>query len=91
MDEVAVNTSLVSRTLEDIESKRQRILDGGVNCIPSWFKRFVDDFCGIEQDTYYCITSFTKGGKSQLVSFLFIFRAVIYAYFAQEQVDFKII
>lgn len=91
MDELAVNTSLVSRTLEDIENKRQRILDGGVNCIPSWFKRFLDDFCGIEQDTMYCITSFTKGGKSQLVSFLFIFRAVIYSYFAKEQVDFKII
>ena len=91
MDEIAVGTSLVSRTFEDIENKRQRILDGGVNCIPSWFKRFQDDFCGIEQDTMYCITSFTKGGKSQLVSFLFIFRAVIYSYFAKEQVDFKII
>ena len=91
MDELTVNTSLVSKTFEDIENKRQRILDGGVNCIPSWFKRFQEDFCGIEQDTYYCITSFTKGGKSQLVSFLFIFRAVIYAYFAKEQIDFKII
>ena len=91
MDELITNTSLVNRTLEDIENKRQRILDGGVNCIPSWFKRFMDDFCGTEQDTMYCITSFTKGGKSQLVSFLFIFRAVIYAYFAKEQVDFKII
>lgn len=91
MDELAINTSLVNRTFEDIENKRQRILDGGVNCIPSWFKRFQDDFCGIEQDTMYCVTSFTKGGKSQLVSFLFIFRAVIYSYFAKEQVDFKII
>ena len=91
MDDLTLNTSLVSRTFEDIENKRQRIIDGGVNCIPSWFKRFRDDFCGIEQDTMYCITSFTKGGKSQLVSFLFIFRAVIYSYFAKEQVDFKII
>lgn len=83
--------SLVDRTLQQLEDRRQRILDGGVNCIPSPFKRFVDDFCGIEQDTFYCITSFTKGGKSMLCSYLFIYSAVIYAYFAKEQVDFKII
>ena len=68
--------SLYGRTMQEIENRRQRILDGGVNCIPSPFKRFSDDFCGIEQDTYYCVTSFTKGGKSQLVSFMFIFQAV---------------
>ena len=85
------NKSLYDRTLLEIEEKRQRILDGGVNCIPSPFKRFKNDFCGIEQDTYYCITSFTKGGKSQMVSFVFIFKTVEYAYFAKEQLDFKII
>ena len=91
MDEIAVSQTLYDKTLQEIESKRQRILDGGVNCIPSPFKRFVDDFCGIEQDTYYCITSFTKGGKSMLCSYLFIYSAVTYAYFAKEQMDFKII
>ena len=90
MDDIN-SLGLYDKTLIDIEEKRQRIIDGGINCIPSPFKRFTDNFCGIEQDTYYCITSFTKGGKSQLVSFMFIFRAVLYAYFAKEQVDFKII
>ena len=85
------NFTLVDRTLQQLEDRRQRILDGGVNCIPSPFKRFSDDFCGIEQDTYYCITSFTKGGKSMLCSYIFIFQAVIYSYFAKEDVDFKII
>ena len=91
MDEIAVNVSLTERTLQEMEDKRQRIIDGGVNCIPSPFKRFMDDFCGIEQDTYYCITSFTKGGKSMLCSYVFIYQAVVYAYFAKEQVDFKIL
>lgn len=50
-------------TLLDLEERRERILSGGINCIPSPFKRFSNDFCGIEQDTYYCITSYTKGGK----------------------------
>ena len=85
------DTSLYDRTLQEIEDKRQRIIDGGVNCIPSPFKRFSNDFCGIEQDTYYCVTSFTKGGKSQIVSYMFIFQAVIYSYFAKEQIDFKIL
>ena len=83
------DTSLYDRTLQEIEDKRQRIIDGGVNCIPSPFKRFSNDFCGIEQDCYYIITSFSKGGKSQLTSFLFIFQSVIYAYFAKEQIVSK--
>lgn len=91
MCEVANSSSLYDRTLQEIEDRRQRILDGSVNCIPSPFKRFVNDFCGIEQDTFYCVTSFTKGGKSQLVSFMFIFQAIVFSYFAKEQVDFKIL
>jgi hypothetical protein len=85
------NSSLYDKTMQQLETRRQRILNGGINCIPTPFKRFENDFCGIEQDTYYCITSFTKGGKSQLVSFTFIYRTVIYSYFAKENVDFKII
>ena len=91
MSEPVTYTSLYDRTMQEVEGRRQRIIDGGVNCIPSPFKRFQDDFCGIEQACYYIITSFSKGGKSQLTSFMFIFQAVIYAYFAKEQVDFKII
>ena len=91
MDDIAISNTLVNSTLQQIEDRRQRILDGGVNCIPSPFKRFSDDFCGIEQDTYYCITSFTKGGKSMVCSYIFIFQAVVYSYFAKEDVDFKII
>ena len=82
---------LYKKTLQEIEDKRQRILDGSVNCIPSPFKRFTEDFCGIEQDTMYCITSFTKGGKSQMTSYLFIYQTIMYSYFAKEQLDFKIL
>ena len=91
MDDIVISNTLVNSTLQQIEDRRQRILDGGVNCIPSPFKRFSDDFCGIEQDTYYCINSFTKGGKSMICSYIFIFQAVVYSYFAKEDVDFKII
>ncbi len=56
-----MDETLVDRTLQQLEDRRMRIINGGVNCIPSPFKRFIEDFCGIEQDTYYCVTSFTKG------------------------------
>ena len=77
--------------MDEMENKRQRILSGSVNCIPSPFKRFTNDFCGVEQDTMYCITSFTKGGKSQFCSYTFIYQTIVYSYFAKEKLDFKII
>ena len=57
-------STLRERVIENLKVRRQRILDGQLNCIPSPFKRFSEDFIGIEQACYYTITSFTKGGKS---------------------------
>jgi hypothetical protein len=82
---------LYDSTLKEIKGKRQKILDGGVNCIPSPFKRFIEDFCGVEQSTYYCLTSFTKGSKSQFCSYVFIYQVIMFSYFAKEKVDFKIL
>lgn len=62
-----------------LRARRQRLLEGGVNTIPSPFKRFSQDFLGWEQATYYIVTSFTKGGKTQLVSHL-LFDALMYCY-----------
>ena len=60
--------SLRERVYDNLVKRRNRILEGKINCIPSSFTRFKDDFIGIEQSTYYCISSFTKGGKSQFTS-----------------------
>ena len=54
---------LVDRVLRQLEERRQNILDGHINCIPTPFQRFKHDFLGIEQATQMIITSFTKGGK----------------------------
>ena len=64
--------SLRERVYDNLVKRRNRILEGKINCIPSSFTRFKDDFIGIEQSTYYCISSFTKGGKSQFTSYTFI-------------------
>lgn len=53
--------TLRERVLQNLKDRRQRILEGKLNCIPSPFIRFSEDFIGIEQSCYYTITSFTKG------------------------------
>lgn len=76
--------SLRERANQYIKERRQRLLDGGINSIPSPFVRFKGDFLGWEQGTYYLVTSFTKGGKTQLVSHL-IFDALLYCYYNEEK------
>lgn len=53
--------TLRERVIENLQKRRERILSGHLNCIPSPFKRFSNDFIGIEQACYLTITSFTKG------------------------------
>lgn len=84
-------SELYDKTMDSLENRRRRILEGGVNCIPSPFKRFKEDFCGIEQSTYYVVTSFTKGGKSQFCSYTFIYQTIMQAYMSGGGIDFKII
>lgn len=76
--------SLREDTIKELERRRQRLLDGSINTIPSPFVRFSNDFLGWEQGTYYIFTSYTKGGKSQLVSFL-LFEALLYCYYNEKK------
>ena len=82
--------TLKERTLATLEERRERLLSGNVNSIPTPFTRFENDFVGIEQSTYYTITSFTKGAKSQFTSFLFIYKALLYAYWGKEDIKITI-
>lgn len=58
--------SLKDRVLQSLEDRRIRLLTGKINSIPSPFKRFSDDFVGIEKGCFYLLTSKTKG-KSYLI------------------------
>lgn len=53
--------SLKERVINNLYERRERVLKGLVNSIPSPFARFSEDFVGIEQSCYYAVTSFTKG------------------------------
>ena len=75
---------LYERTLKILEDRRKNLIDGGINSIPSSFRRFSDDFIGVEQSTYYCVTSVTKGGKSQFASYAFIYNPILFAFYNYE-------
>ena len=81
---------LINNALEYIKQRRQNLIDGKVNCIPSPFKSFWQDFVGIEQETYYCITANQKAAKSQFASFMFMYTPILYAYENSDKVRVKI-
>ena len=83
--------NLRERVLLNLSERRDRIINGYLNCIPSPFKRFSNDFIGIEQSCYYTITSFTKGGKSQFTSYTFIYKPLMFCYFTKADIDIKIL
>lgn len=82
--------SLIQRVLNNLEERRKRILEGGINCIPSPFKCFRNDFPGIEQGKYYLISGASKSGKTQLTSYLFLYTPILYAYHHPDKVRIKI-
>lgn len=85
-----MENNLIARVLNGLEERRKKIINGGINSIPSPFKRFSEDFLGIEQGKYYVITSSTKGGKTQLASYLFIYNTLLYAYNNPDKIRVKI-
>lgn len=82
--------SLIQRVVQTIEERRERILDGKVNCIPSPFPTFRYDFPGVELGTYYLISGSGKSSKSKITNFIFVFNTVLYAYRHQDLIKLKI-
>lgn len=82
--------NLIDRTLKHLKARREKVLNGGVNCIPSPFKKFRKDFVGIEQKKYYLITAHEKSGKTQMFSYLFLYTALDYAYMHPDRIRLKV-
>ena len=59
---------LSERVLNNLEERRENILNGNINCIPFPFPNFREDIPGIEQGRYISITGATKSAKSQFAS-----------------------
>lgn len=83
--------SLIERVINNLEERRNNILSGNINSIPSPFKRFRNDFIGIEQGQYVVVTAPTKGSKSQFTNFMYVFTPILYAYHNPDKISLKII
>lgn len=82
--------SLIDRVLNTLETRRENILKGNINCIPSPFNRLSNSFPGIERDKYYLISGATKSAKTQITNYLFVYTPIMYAFKNREQVNVKI-
>lgn len=51
-----MDKSLINRVLNGLEERRKKVINGGINSIPSPFIRFSEDFLGVEQGKYYVVT-----------------------------------
>ena len=85
-----VELKLFNRVYNDLKRRRQRILDGEINCIPCPFKRFSTEFVGIEQAKYYGVTGVSKAGKTKLGDYMFLYTPFFYAFNNQEKLRVKI-
>lgn len=63
---------LYERVLNNIEERRNRLINGYENCIPWGLPRFEDVLPGIEQGKYYLISANSKVGKTQITDSLFL-------------------
>ena len=84
-------SELIERVIKGLEERRNNIINGNINSIPSPFKRFSNDFVGIEQGQYVVVTAPTKGSKSQFTNFMYVFTPILYAYNNPDKIDLKII
>ena len=82
--------SLIDRTIEMMKERRERAINGEINCIPLPFRRFKNELPGIEQGIYYLISGLSKSSKTQITNFLFLYNSVIYAYNHPEKLRVKV-
>ena len=68
--EVEQASSIYHRRLVSYKEKRERVLSGELNCIPSPFPRFRKEFPGIERAKYYLLSGSEKAGKSQVSDYI---------------------
>lgn len=81
---------LIDRVLKGIKERRERVIEGRVNCIPVPFPRFRKVFPGIEQKRYYLVSGATKAGKTQITNYLFVYNTLMYAYYNPDKVHPRI-
>lgn len=82
--------SIYIRVLDDLKARRDRIITGQINCIPSPFPRFRSTYIGIEKGKYIIVTANTKVGKTQVADYLFLYTPLFYALSNPDKIRLKI-
>lgn len=75
-----MSQSLIDRTLGYLKKRRLNIDNGNINSIESPFPRYSDYLVGVEQATYYIVTGYSGGGKSQFGYYFFVFEPLMFLY-----------
>lgn len=81
---------MIDRIINNLKIRRERVLSGEVNCIPSSFARFREDFVGIEQGKYFLVSGQTKAAKTQIATNMFVYNPLFYAYENPDKIHLKI-
>ena len=81
---------MIDRIINNLKTRRERVLSGEVNCIPSSFTRFREDFVGIEQGKYFLVSGQTKAAKTQIATNMFVYNPLFYAYENPDKIHLKI-
>lgn len=81
---------MIDRIINNLKTRRERVLNGEVNCIPSSFARFREDFVGIEQGKYFLVSGQTKAAKTQIATNMFVYNPLFYAYENPDKIHLKI-
>ena len=82
--------NLRERVLTELKERRLKVINGNINCIPSPFGRFRDDFLGIEKGRYYLVSAGPKTGKTQFANYTFVYSPLIYAFLNPGKIKLKI-
>lgn len=70
----------INDVIENLEKRKENLLNGGVNCIPLPFKRFRSEIPGIEQGQYVLVTANQKVGKTNFTDYLYVFHVLDYCF-----------
>ena len=86
-----IGANSVSAVLDNLEERRQNVINGGVNCIPLPFARFRSEVPGIEQGQYVVVTANQKVGKTNITNFVYVYSVLDYAFEHRDQCSVHII
>lgn len=79
------------KAIQDLQHRRDRIVEGKINCIPLEFPRLSESYYGLEEVGYNIYTANQKVGKSKLVDEMCVYHPFFYSLEHPDQLKVKIL